>query len=182
MSEVAHQNTHEFERVTHTSQSLNGTPSEVKNQRIEVVKYWLIQASVAVRSWQDELSIDYYRSLELSDATDLKIIAESLREGLSKYIFGDHAYLKEIDSLAWQGLQGRWPDIRKAIARFLRVINKYRDWLQLLKDRDSRIVDPLILRDMVNQMNADTEIIIAEYADLVGKIRPMVEEALQFLR
>jgi len=137
-----------------------------------------MKASVAVESWRNELSIDYYGSLELSEVTDLRIVAQSLRDGLGKYIFEDLSYLREIDPFAWQRLHGKWLDIHKAIAGFLRMINNYSDWLQLLNDRKSRMIDPLTLREMVNQKSADTENIIAEYGKLVGKVKPIIEEAL----
>ena len=140
-----------------------------------------MKANVAMEYWHDDLAADYRDPLELIETTDLKIVAQSLRYGLGKYLFEDNAYLKEIDSLAWQGLQRRWPSIRGTIAKFLRMLGNYSNWLTELRDRDSQLTDPIGLRSMVHQKSADTEVIIAGYAELVSNLKPVIEEALQFL-
>ena len=99
-----------------------------------------------------------------------------------KHLFEEDSYLKEIDSLAWEGLRERWPNIRAAIAKFLKIINNYFSWLAELRDKDSQITDPIGLRSMVHQKSADTELIISAYDELVSKLKPVIEEALQFLR
>jgi hypothetical protein len=52
---------------------------------------------------------------DLVEATDLKIVAQSFGLGLSKYLFGEGAYLKEIDPSAWRGIQSRWPNSHKVV-------------------------------------------------------------------
>jgi hypothetical protein len=176
---AAHQSAEELADWTNAGQNLSGVPSQDSVQVIATTRVWLQKADSAIARWQNYLPGYGEGPLEFADAIALKKVAKSLHDGLTIYFFGDLAHLKQVNQETWERIQRRWAEIRQLAVKFLKEVTNYCDWMEELNARQVQLIDPIALRLMVRQKNADTEAIVNLYADLIGSLKPVVLEVLQ---
>jgi hypothetical protein len=169
----------ELADCTNAGQNLTGVLSQDPGKVIATTRTWTEKADNAIERWRNYLPGYGEGSLEFADAIALKMVAKSLHDGLSIYFFGELAHLKQVNEQAWGRIQRKWADIRQLAVKFLKEVTNYCDWMEELNTRQTQLTDPMSLRLMVRQKNADTEAIVTLFADLISSLKPVVLEVLQ---
>lgn len=176
---AARRSAEELADCTNAGQNLGGALSQDAGQVIATTRTWTEKVDMAIQRWQNYLPGYGEGPLEFADAIALRAVAKSVHDGLSIYLFGDLALLKQVNLQAWERIQHKWADIRQMAVKFLQEVTNYCAWMAELNARQTQLTDPMALRLMVRQRNTDTETIVGLYADLIGSLKPVVLEILQ---
>jgi hypothetical protein len=148
---------------------------------ILLIKAWSEETKSMLNFWQNYLYGDRDDSIDLIEASGLKITVQSLLRGLAKYLFAEDARLRSVDMEAWNGINSRWTSIHKKVSDLFVEVADYHDWLFEVNKKYSQITDPIAIRNLIRQKRADTNNIVVLYAEMVNDLEPLFEEVLTYL-
>jgi hypothetical protein len=163
-----------------SGQKLPGSCSgNTPNQEILVIKAWAREAQDIIKFWQGYLSSDRDEPIELIEISGLKMSLQSLREGLTRYLFGEDAQLRSVATPAWEGIKKHWILIKINIDSLWREVVYYRDWMAEIEKRSAQIKDPMAMRRMSRQRRDDTRTIVELYGGMTHNLMPVIKEILE---
>jgi hypothetical protein len=153
--------------------------SSAPQQGMSLIQAWARKVQDIIRLWQGYLSGDRDESIDLMEISDMKISMQSLREGLTTYLFEDDAQLRSIEPSAWEGIQRDWILVKLNSDALWNEIVYYRDWMIQIDKRGDQIADPMAMRKMARTMRDDTRTIVDLYAKLADNLLPIIKEILE---
>jgi hypothetical protein len=150
------------------------------HQGIPLIQAWAREANNIIGFWHGYLSSDRDEPIDLTEISGMKTSMQSLREGLTRYLFEGNAQLRIAEPNAWEGIQKHWILVKLNSDALWNEIVYYRDWLAEIDKRGDRITDPMAMRKMTRQMRDDTRTIVDDYTKLASNLLPVIKEILEF--
>jgi hypothetical protein len=155
----------------HSSEPLQGIP---------LIQAWARKAQDIIEFWLGYLSSDRDDPIDLTEISGIKMSMQSLRDGLTKYLFEGDAQLRSTEPNAWEGIQKHWILVKLNSDTLWTEIVYYRDWMTQIDKRGDQITDPMAMRKMARTMRDDTHTIVDLYNKLACNLLPIIKEVLEF--
>jgi hypothetical protein len=164
-----------------SGQDLSGSfPSSEPLHGVPLIQAWAREAQDIIEFWLGYLSSDRDDPIDLTEISGIKISMQSLREGLTKYLFEGDAQLRNTEPSAWAGIQKHWILVKLNSDTLWTEIVYYRDWMTQIDKRGDQITDPMAMRKMARTMRDDTHTIVDLYNKLACNLLPIIKEILEF--
>jgi hypothetical protein len=174
------------QRVTASSPVLSGqklpdsSSSSTPLQGIALIQAWAREVRDVIGFWQGYLSSERDDPIDFTEISGVKMSMQSLREGLTRYLFERDAELRSAEPDAWEGVQKYWILIKLNSDSLWTEIIYYRDWMVEVDKRGAQITSGIEMRKMARQMRDDTRTIVHLYSKLADNLLPVIKEVLRF--